>query len=135
MYERSEPPARQPERYPTSRPVRLIVTLIAITCLSIGIAVGAIVQEIARARSEDNRLTISSGVSTPDALSATFARVARDVDPCVAHIKVFESEVYAREGAGSGVIVNSAGFILTNAHRSEERRVGKECRSRWSPYH
>ena len=24
------------------------------------------------------------------------------------------------------------GFI---AERSEERRVGKECRSRWSPYH
>ena len=23
----------------------------------------------------------------------------------------------------------------TNAERSEERRVGKECRSRWSPYH
>jgi len=23
----------------------------------------------------------------------------------------------------------------TNVHRSEERRVGKECRSRWSPYH
>ena len=22
-----------------------------------------------------------------------------------------------------------------NATRSEERRVGKECRSRWSPYH
>src|SRR5258707_5918015 len=22
-----------------------------------------------------------------------------------------------------------------NTHRSEERRVGKECRSRWSPYH
>ena len=29
-------------------------------------------------------------------------------------------------------------FILTNSccgSRSEERRVGKECRSRWSPYH
>ena len=26
--------------------------------------------------------------------------------------------------------------LLTNARsRSEERRVGKECRSRWSPYH
>ena len=24
---------------------------------------------------------------------------------------------------------------LTNELRSEERRVGKECRSRWSPYH
>ena len=25
--------------------------------------------------------------------------------------------------------------VKTNKHRSEERRVGKECRSRWSPYH
>ena len=24
---------------------------------------------------------------------------------------------------------------IANANRSEERRVGKECRSRWSPYH
>ena len=24
---------------------------------------------------------------------------------------------------------------LTEEDRSEERRVGKECRSRWSPYH
>ena len=24
---------------------------------------------------------------------------------------------------------------LLEAERSEERRVGKECRSRWSPYH
>ena len=25
--------------------------------------------------------------------------------------------------------------VLDNSMRSEERRVGKECRSRWSPYH
>ena len=24
---------------------------------------------------------------------------------------------------------------MISSHRSEERRVGKECRSRWSPYH
>ena len=24
---------------------------------------------------------------------------------------------------------------LKETYRSEERRVGKECRSRWSPYH
>ena len=24
---------------------------------------------------------------------------------------------------------------IPTAHRSEERRVGQECRSRWSPYH
>ena len=26
-------------------------------------------------------------------------------------------------------------ILIGKAHRSEERRVGKECRSRWSPYH
>ena len=26
-------------------------------------------------------------------------------------------------------------FLLVDVTRSEERRVGKECRSRWSPYH
>ena len=25
--------------------------------------------------------------------------------------------------------------VKSDADRSEERRVGKECRSRWSPYH
>ena len=34
------------------------------------------------------------------------------------------------EGIGLGVLL-----ILVCAIRSEERRVGKECRSRWSPYH
>src|SRR5256884_3013916 len=28
-----------------------------------------------------------------------------------------------------------AHFLIGIADRSEERRVGKECRSRWSPYH
>ena len=32
------------------------------------------------------------------------------------------------DGHVKAVILNSGG-------RSEERRVGKECRSRWSPYH
>ena len=27
------------------------------------------------------------------------------------------------------------GELLWSGGRSEERRVGKECRSRWSPYH
>src|SRR5258708_38889386 len=30
---------------------------------------------------------------------------------------------------------SSAGFLNSKGKRSEERRVGKECRSRWSPYH
>ena len=31
-----------------------------------------------------------------------------------------------------GIVVSLAVLFLL---RSEERRVGKECRSRWSPYH
>ena len=41
---------------------------------------------------------------------------------------------------GVGVIIGAGLFSITGAvaagyTRSEERRVGKECRSRWSPYH
>src|SRR5256885_7450343 len=38
----------------------------------------------------------------------------------------------------TGVDALQAAVVLMNAlyaERSEERRVGKECRSRWSPYH
>src|SRR5256885_13581726 len=34
-----------------------------------------------------------------------------------------------------GVLCDIADAAIGTAHRSEERRVGKECRSRWSPYH
>ena len=36
---------------------------------------------------------------------------------------------------GNGIFTRYQHPVLTAAHRSEERRVGKECRSRWSPYH
>ena len=35
---------------------------------------------------------------------------------------------------GLGVVYHLESTI-TGERRSEERRVGKECRSRWSPYH
>src|ERR1035437_6041100 len=34
-----------------------------------------------------------------------------------------------------GAEAGEDGRELAADHRSEERRVGKECRSRWSPYH
>ena len=36
---------------------------------------------------------------------------------------------------GLGIAMTERGQVKTDAQRSEERRVGKECRSRWSPYH
>ena len=34
-----------------------------------------------------------------------------------------------------GVFIAAVTLITSGKDRSEERRVGKECRSRWSPYH
>src|SRR5256885_6475437 len=36
------------------------------------------------------------------------------------------------QGLSAGTFFSNAWFTM---QRSEERRVGKECRSRWSPYH
>ena len=35
----------------------------------------------------------------------------------------------------SMVQLNGGILLIPESVRSEERRVGKECRSRWSPYH
>ena len=37
--------------------------------------------------------------------------------------------------AGSSLLLALAVVLVFRYLRSEERRVGKECRSRWSPYH
>ena len=39
------------------------------------------------------------------------------------------------EYAGNISLKNNFQYDNTDFLRSEERRVGKECRSRWSPYH
>ena len=41
----------------------------------------------------------------------------------------------ANKAAGRSVESQRINEKLENIKRSEERRVGKECRSRWSPYH
>src|SRR2546428_4995038 len=38
-------------------------------------------------------------------------------------------------GFGGTALLIVVGVALDTVQRSEERRVGKECRSRWSPYH
>ena len=52
-------------------------------------------------------------------------------------IPVDVKEKASKELAAHGLSISS--FIRMTlssvANRSEERRVGKECRSRWSPYH
>ena len=48
------------------------------------------------------------------------------------------SDVWKCENTGDflcGFFVGEMVGSALSAFRSEERRVGKECRSRWSPYH
>src|SRR3989442_9253494 len=75
-------------------------------------------------------LPISRGASRPDS------------SPAPLRPDEGEDEVEVRSGAGeeSGRDApreRALGRVLRRrgAGRSEERRVGKECRSRWSPYH
>ena len=54
------------------------------------------------------------------------------------YLKVIGHDGLVRD-TSSGAIVNTnkAEYeqYMETKRRSEERRVGKECRSRWSPYH
>ena len=40
-----------------------------------------------------------------------------------------------KEKKDYGVFLSIDSSQIKKLYRSEERRVGKECRSRWSPYH
>ena len=47
-------------------------------------------------------------------------------------LKMFrEAARFVSELSGQGKTI----LLIGTKRRSEERRVGKECRSRWSPYH
>ena len=56
----------------------------------------------------------------------------------ISHPFSYESLDFIKEGGNC--LVEFFGFnpeeeVSAFFERSEERRVGKECRSRWSPYH
>ena len=53
-------------------------------------------------------------------------------------IALFIAPLCLRRAAGSLFLLGDDGLekpLFAGRDRSEERRVGKECRSRWSPYH
>src|SRR5215510_7439129 len=83
------------------------------------------------------------GFGTPITLSAAFFFFFQAEDGIrdghVTGVQTCALPIYVQTFGDIGV--DRAKFLLTDLQRtilkrrSEERRVGKECRSRWSPYH
>ena len=55
---------------------------------------------------------------------------------CPSNANAIIQNVQVTNSSGSKTFkVHITDNSATTSYRSEERRVGKECRSRWSPYH
>ena len=66
--------------------------------------------------------------------------LSRNVKKLMDEKKISMNELAKKTGLSFSVIRNikegkNKKLNAQNIYRSEERRVGKECRSRWSPYH
>src|SRR2546425_10333003 len=98
--------------------------------------------------------TVDSEVEAlPEDMRARLARIARLIEekglervgePHVKHLegRLWEMRLRGRSGISRALYVTAVGqrvvivrVFVKKTQRSEERRVGKECRSRWSPYH
>ena len=76
--------------------------------------------------------TYINNVTMSETVEAIEQMIAADKKSYVVAINVdvvmkIEEDPYLKK------VVDDADMVLVD--RSEERRVGKECRSRWSPYH
>ena len=77
-----------------------------------------------------NYFDVSIAVSTPRGLVTP---VLRDCDKL--SMADIEKSIKALAEKGRDSKLTMEDLTGGNTTRSEERRVGKECRSRWSPYH
>src|SRR3712207_9164781 len=83
----------------------------------------------------------SKGVSIWDTFAHTPGKIKNDENGDVAndHYHRYKQDVALMSDIGANAYRFSIAwpriFPDGTGQRSEERRVGKECRSRWSPYH
>src|SRR3712207_4656107 len=88
------------------------------------------------------------GEALPDQVPAVGGRVEPDVlgrlfdaafeerlESLVLDLVLLEGEVVDEEDETPATLAQDLEHPRQLSERSEERRVGKECRSRWSPYH
>src|SRR2546421_6981185 len=78
--------------------------------------------------------TCALPISTPDPDGAT-VRGAIHFEGKAPEAKKLDTSQDPACAFASKDPVYSEQWVASKGRRSEERRVGKECRSRWSPYH
>ena len=79
-------------------------------------------------------------ISKSAKIQAEIEKVTAKINEQQARLKELEQKKLEAENSEIVEIVRGMSVSLTDLPvllqtRSEERRVGKECRSRWSPYH
>src|SRR3712207_2910679 len=100
-------------------------------------------------KTEEFKEIIRNGKTLDDILPEAFA-VAREASWRVLGMKHFREQLIGgivlhqgriaemKTGEGKTLVATLPAYLNAlsgkGVHRSEERRVGKECRSRWSPY-
>ena len=80
---------------------------------------------------------VASAASAQQTVTVTEYEVVQVQDKYQVITNPFWSNWFFSVGGGAQVLFGNNDHIgkFRDRIRSEERRVGKECRSRWSPYH